>query len=343
MFFWNLFKKKEKLPITTFQEPSCTLDEQQSFEPDYMFLISIHKKNILTAEKSPCIDKKVIEKHLDQGYIQYSTIQFTLQNVTIPVLKNLLLTKQLKTSGKKAELIARITENFSEQEIRSSITDSFYQRTPKGEKVVKKWLEKKQIEHLSEIKKIANMILNQQFKDAMLEIRSKNSFVSATIDDNGKVSFIETPNEDIIYSSSDNMINAIPLYMKDIGTTEQRILYIAVDCILLQSNPGYVNMVIDDLHDLGYEVSEAEVLHVAQGCYNYCELLNIKETFPDDKYYFISSVHDSRTCERCRSLDKKSFAIADAKIGKTLPPFCYNCRCIIQAESIYKLSSKNKS
>lgn len=72
-------------------------------------------------------------------------------------------------------------------------------------------MKKKQTEHLSEIKKIADMIQNQQFEDAILEIRPSD--------------------KNIIYSSSDSMINAIPLYMKDIGTTEQRILYTAVDCV----------------------------------------------------------------------------------------------------------------
>lgn len=184
-------------------------------------------------------------------------------------------------------------------------------------------VEKKQTEHLSEIKKIADMIQNQQFEDAILEIRPSD--------------------KNIIYSSSDSMINAIPLYMKDIGTTEQRILYTAVDCVLLQSNYGYVNMVIGDLHDLGYEVSKEDVLHAANGCHAYCDLINIKEAFPEDKYYFISGVHDSLTCERCRPLDGKKFAIKDAKIGKTLPPFCDDCRCIIQAESVHNMISKNKS
>jgi hypothetical protein len=298
------------------------LPAKQPVEPDYGFLSSIEKKKVENLDQHS-EQAKLIKWHMSNGYIQYSTVEFTLQCVTIPSLKQVLSSKGIKLTGKKDELIERILFNFSEEEIRSIITDSFYQRTSKGNTAVEKWLKKKQTEHLSEIKKIADMIQNQQFEDAILEIRPSD--------------------KNIIYSSSDSMINAIPLYMKDIGTTEQRILYTAVDCVLLQSNYGYVNMVIGDLHDLGYEVSKEDVLHAANGCHAYCDLINIKEAFPEDKYYFISGVHDSLTCERCRPLDGKKFAIKDAKIGKTLPPFCDDCRCIIQAESVHNMISKNKS
>lgn len=45
--------------------------------------------------------------------------------------------------------------------------------------------------------------------------------------------------------------------------------------------------------------------------------------------YTISTCGDNRVCEKCKKMDGKSFSVAKAVVGKNLPPFCDNCRCVI--------------
>lgn len=53
----------------------------------------------------------------DRGYIVFATAKESLDNFTVPQLKELLSSKDLPTSGKKADLIMRVTDAFSEAEL----------------------------------------------------------------------------------------------------------------------------------------------------------------------------------------------------------------------------------
>lgn len=301
------------------------LPAKQPVKPDYGFLSSIEKKKVENLDQHS-EQAKLIKWHMSNGYIQYSTVEFTLQCVTIPSLKQVLSSKGIKLTGKKDELIERILSNFSEEEIRSIITDSFYQLTPQGIDFIEEHRLQKQKERIEKMNHLADLIEKKRFDDC--------------------ISFLHTnvyTEPGIVFSPSDHMPEAISLYLKDIHSTEKRILLAAIDCLLLSPYHNYYETVIEDLAAIGYQISNQEVRHISTGCSSYRELLSGKEAFPEDKYYFISGVHDSRTCERCRPLDGKKFAIKDAKIGKTLPPFCDDCRCIIQSESVHNMISKNKS
>lgn len=43
--------------------------------------------------------------------------------------------------------------------------------------------------------------------------------------------------------------------------------------------------------------------------------------------YEILGTKDDRTCPKCRKMNGKTFLLAEAQVGKTLPPFCSTCRC----------------
>lgn len=50
------------------------------------------------------------------------------------------------------------------------------------------------------------------------------------------------------------------------------------------------------------------------------------------KKYKISSCCDSKTCSNCKKHNEKTHLVSKAVIGKTAPPFCKCCRCIIVAD-----------
>lgn len=82
------------------------------------------------------------------------------------------------------------------------------------------------------------------------------------------------------------------------------------------------------LCDCGYgdiSIGKCQYLH------NYIHSLKTIADFRDCKIpkYRISTCRDQKTCLKCQEMDQKIYPVSDAVIGKTLPPFCEKCRCII--------------
>ncbi|MCD7824588.1 MAG: minor capsid protein [Clostridiaceae bacterium] len=50
------------------------------------------------------------------------------------------------------------------------------------------------------------------------------------------------------------------------------------------------------------------------------------------KKYKISSCGDGKVCEQCAKQNGKKYLVSKAVIGKTAPPFCEKCRCVMIAE-----------
>ena len=48
------------------------------------------------------------------------------------------------------------------------------------------------------------------------------------------------------------------------------------------------------------------------------------------KKYKVDTCGDSRVCSACEAQDGKEYNVKDAVVGKNAPPFCEECRCIIQ-------------
>lgn len=69
---------------------------------------------------------------LSGGYLRLSGIEQNVGLKTVPELKAVLSSKGLKTSGKKAELVQRILDNFSLQELQSLFPVGVYVATEKG-------------------------------------------------------------------------------------------------------------------------------------------------------------------------------------------------------------------
>lgn len=70
----------------------------------------------------------------DRGYIVFSTAKDSLNNFTIPQLKELLTSKELTTSGKKADLVMRVADAFSEAELLATGVQIKYMLTELGQR-----------------------------------------------------------------------------------------------------------------------------------------------------------------------------------------------------------------
>lgn len=81
--------------------------------------------------------RPALQRLLNGGYLVLSGIEKSINLKTVPELKAILAEHELKISGKKAELVYRLTSNLSTQELEELFQVGVYEITPKGEAALK--------------------------------------------------------------------------------------------------------------------------------------------------------------------------------------------------------------
>ena len=79
--------------------------------------------------------------------IREGSVIETLDLITSPVLKRFLKDKKISITGKKEEILNRVKDNFSEEELSKLITLRKYKITPYGIKVLNKYYDEVIIKH----------------------------------------------------------------------------------------------------------------------------------------------------------------------------------------------------
>ncbi|MFC0525515.1 SAP domain-containing protein [Pontibacillus salicampi] len=83
--------------------------------------------------------KRSFNKLVKEAYVGEGTTMEALGSFKVPRLKEILKSKNLKVSGKKADLIARIEEYFTDVEIESYVDRNVYKATAKGEEALNEY------------------------------------------------------------------------------------------------------------------------------------------------------------------------------------------------------------
>ncbi|GIN71187.1 hypothetical protein J14TS2_16620 [Bacillus sp. J14TS2] len=81
--------------------------------------------------------KKSVNKLIQKGYIRKSTPLESVSSLKVPDIKGILKTKKLMVSGKKVDLISRIEENFSSEEIKPFIKEQSFKLAEPGSNILK--------------------------------------------------------------------------------------------------------------------------------------------------------------------------------------------------------------
>ncbi len=77
-----------------------------------------------------------IDKLLNEEYIRLSSAKETLDLITVPQLKRILKSKALPLSGNRLEILTRVLENCTDEELEDSFTLRKYVLLEKGKKVL---------------------------------------------------------------------------------------------------------------------------------------------------------------------------------------------------------------
>ncbi|MGE6609347.1 SAP domain-containing protein [Peribacillus sp. NPDC076916] len=83
--------------------------------------------------------QRSLYKLLKEGYVAEASAIESLSSLKLPELKEILKSKELKVSGNKADLISRIGDNFTNEEVDTFIDSPMLKVTEKGDKVLEEY------------------------------------------------------------------------------------------------------------------------------------------------------------------------------------------------------------
>lgn len=126
---------KESVEVAEIKE--VAIEEKSLTENEILFLKEIDGKKVnsrLSKKTEEIVsDAYELRKILyNEGYLRIPTEYERMESLTVAELKDILKQNSLKVSGKKSELIQRITENLSEKELDKILKGKIYTLTDKG-------------------------------------------------------------------------------------------------------------------------------------------------------------------------------------------------------------------
>lgn len=277
--------------------PEADISEP-SFIPDAKFLDKIKDGYVSQIRKNYPID--LVDSHLEHGYLKLSSIDFDVLHAKVSTLKEILKSKGIETTGKKADLVTRVLENFNEVELLAFPLDSRYCLTESGEKIVNQYLIAESGKRLKCAIELARPIVRGDLKTASEMLRPSPTSTSGAQD----------------------WPQGIWRYINDVGCDDGILIVAIVESRLLMQ---YHKIILPDFRHFGYEVDEDALSNGFTGSCAYYEV------FLAEKNDCLYKIHPC-SCPECQSMNGRLFSPSEAKIGSTLPPFSKHCVCAVAPE-----------
>lgn len=272
--------------------------------------------------------KDVVEQYLGQELLEVCN-QKSLSSLNVVTLKEILSSKELVKTGKKADLVKRIEDNFADCELDPYLKDGkkYFRLTSKGRELTKD-IKNSITKDLELENKCYNLImagmLNEAYKEIATfeakkplsrglgidwELEAQKGLSKSQIDIYNKIlnRRLETPREFVDYQMSLKVCtilgNMFGVASDKVVALFKRINGESFDTKLLHSL----------IHDLNTD-------------YRLATIVNSYKKLGVEEYQFLATL-DLSTCEKCAELDGRIFKIDEAVKGVNLPPICEGCRC----------------
>ena len=276
----------ETLPVT-----------DDAFLPDAKIIKELDYSHVDTArENHPA---ELVDAYLQHGYIVQSSPEFDLPRARVDLLRKILASKGLDTVGKKPELVSRIQENFSTEDLKAFPFKSRYFMTPAGKKVVDFCSAAESRKRLYRAIELTRPIAHGDLQTASEMLRPSPTSTS----------------------SRQKWPEGIWRYINDVGCDDGILLVAIVEMRFID----HYQVVFSDFRNFGYQIDEDELLSGFAGSCAYYEVLVAEDLECYCKIHACS-------CPDCQKMDGKVFSPSEAKVGVTLPPFSKQCRCLVMLE-----------
>lgn len=271
----------ETLPVT-----------DDAFLPDAKIIKELDYSHVDTAREKH--SPELVDAYLQHGYIVQSSPEFDLPRARVDLLRKILASKGLDTVGKKPELVSRIQENFSAEELKPFPFKSRYFMTPAGKKVVDFCSAAESRKRLYRAIELTRPIVYGDLQTVSKMLRPSPTSTSGMQD----------------------WPEGIWRYINDVGCDDGIMLVAIVEMRFMMTYP---NTIRTDLERFGYHIDEDELLSAFTGSCAYYEVA-IAERY--DCLYSIFA-----RCPEHKAMHERVFSPSEAKVGVTLPPFSKPCRC----------------
>lgn len=124
-----------------------------------------------------------------------------------------------------------------------------------------------------------------------------------------------------------NDFTAIQLCMRENSLTDNELASLVATKLLKKHPKGIKNFLAEN----GYDMPGMDRITYLNTYTS--SILSLREFVSIGvKNYRVSGCGDERMCAKCAKQNGKKHMISKAVIGKTAPPFCEKCRCIIIAD-----------
>lgn len=272
--------------------------------------------------------KYVISKLINNGYLVVSSIP-ALDKLKVNELKEILRNHNLKVSGKKTDLIKRIKENITPEQISqyfNSFGEPYYRATPAGKQLIKSISESvtKDIEFEDEcLELIEQLDFNGAYKlickrksmkplKRGLNVNWDQQYVhglpSSTLTVYKKLFDLELPG---ILFEAQKAAKITVIFCNMLGTSPNTKLFNRL------TNNHFRNEATGYLDCVEYEFLKLKAEQ---------EIIDLKRVVPNKRYEILLA-EDGRDCEICLKFKNKKIPISKAKVGVNFPPFHQGCRC----------------
>jgi len=252
---------------------------------------------------------KTVKKLIDSGNLGYCTPSQSLEAYAANDLKAVLKSEGLPTTGAKNKLIERIRS--SNIDLTKHFSRQVYVITPAGHVAISQYEFRKTAELKHRIEKTIEALRTNNYQSLYALYESKavqNNPIDLGYD------------QDSIKKDMDALRDYISLRKP----SEPEIIM----AIVTLTNHSTYDASQQQLIKLGYDFTKEQVGYTHTLLITIRTLRDYRGT--NIKKYKIYSVRDGRTCPECLAHHDKIFPISKAVPGKTAPPFCDSCRCIIR-------------
>ena len=272
--------------------------------------------------------KYVISKLINNGYMIVSSVP-EFDRLKVDELKDILRKHNLKVSGKKADLIQRIEENITSEQLSQhfdSFGELYYKTTPLGKELIKSL-------PISATKDI-------EFEDECLALIEKSDYYGAyklvcereskkplkrgiNIDWERELKRGLPPHTRNLYVKLEDIpIPEIP--SEALKAAKMTVIF----CHMLRvvPNPKLFNRITRNRYQNDATVFLNRIEHEFLKLQADQEIVELKAQFPNQRYEILLA-QDELVCGTCLKFSKKRLPISKAKVGVNFPPFHQGCRC----------------
>ena len=309
MVIFDVFKKKV---IMADNKPQTVSDPEMEFLKYCDLKIANLDSFSKTFQYRNNLDyPKTVNKLTNLGYLSYCDTISSLQAYKTNDLKAALKDEGLPVTGDKQALIERLKN--SNANLSKYFTQKVFMTTATGQDAIAEYDTRKLSESKNRISITIEALRSNNYERVYPLFESKSD--------------VKTPcgigyNRDNIKKDMDALRDYIAL-----KTPSEPELIMAI--VTLTSHSTY-DGIQKHLSKLGYnDFSKEQIGNTNTLLISLRELKEFQKL--DVKKYKVSSVDDGKTCPHCKKHDKKIYPVSKAVIGKTAPPFCNSCRCVMIA------------